>query len=169
MFRRRDEIRRRLENVIEKFRQQSAVSPETAKTPEELGLPPRFQEAMKRRLGRSGIFVEVNGKYYLDEERLKQIQEQRLKIGSGSNAEGGWKRAEKPGWSRYIGILLMLPIGLIVAIALFYLLVFSGVSFFPGEFLIILTIVMVVVAVIRILFWRSRRRHWHEQWGRNTS
>jgi len=27
---------------------------------------------MKRRLGRSGILVEVNGRYYLSEERLKQ-------------------------------------------------------------------------------------------------
>jgi hypothetical protein len=36
-----------------------------------------FQEAMKRRLGRSGIFVEVDGKYYLNEERLKEIEEQR--------------------------------------------------------------------------------------------
>ncbi|MGD0330211.1 MAG: hypothetical protein ABSB40_07150 [Nitrososphaeria archaeon] len=32
---------------------------------------------MKRRLGRSGIFVEVNGKYYLSEERLKQVEEWR--------------------------------------------------------------------------------------------
>jgi hypothetical protein len=44
-------------------------------TAQELGLPPSFEEAMKRRLGRSGIFVEVNGKYYLSEERLKQIEE----------------------------------------------------------------------------------------------
>jgi len=74
MFRRRDEIRKRLEDVIAKFRQKGAVSPERAMTPEELSLPPRFREAMKRRLGRSGIFVEVNGKYYLSEERLKEIR-----------------------------------------------------------------------------------------------
>ncbi|MEM3673726.1 MAG: hypothetical protein QW468_05865 [Candidatus Bathyarchaeia archaeon] len=30
---------------------------------------------MRGRLGRSGIFVEVDGKYYLSEERLKQIKE----------------------------------------------------------------------------------------------
>jgi hypothetical protein len=44
-------------------------------TAEELNLPPRFDVAMKRRLGRLGVFVEVNGKYYLSEERLKQIEE----------------------------------------------------------------------------------------------
>jgi hypothetical protein len=77
MFGRREEIRKWLSEIIEKFRQKGAVSPDKAMTPEELGLPPGFQEAMKRRLGRSGIFVEVNGKYYLNEERLKEIEEQR--------------------------------------------------------------------------------------------
>jgi hypothetical protein len=32
---------------------------------------------MKRRLGQLGVFVEVNGKYYLSEERLKEVKEQR--------------------------------------------------------------------------------------------
>jgi hypothetical protein len=162
MLRGGGEIRRRIMEVVEKFREKGALSPEKALTAQELGLPPRFEQAMHRRLGQLRIFVEVNGKYYLDEERLRQIQEQRLKAGYRSNLEG-WNRDETHRWSRYVGILLMLPIGLIVSLALFYLLVFSGVSFFPGEFLIILTIVMVVVAVIRILFWRSRRRYWRER------
>jgi hypothetical protein len=148
MTRNREEIRRRILEVVEKFREKGALSPEKAMTAQELGLPPWFEHAMHRRLGRLGIFVEVNGKYYLDEERLRQVQ--------------GFlrKRNKTHSWSRYAGVLLMLPIGLIISLALFYLLVFSGVSFFPGEFLIILTIVMVVVAVVRILFWRSRRRYW---------
>jgi hypothetical protein len=157
------EIRRRIMEAVEKFRIKGALSPEKALTAQELGLPPQFEQAMHRRLGQLRIFVEVNGKYYLDEERLKQIQEQPFKAESRSNSEG-WNRDGTHSWSRYAGILLMLPIGLIVSLALFYLLVFSGVSFFPGEFLIILTIVMVVVAVIRILFWRSRRRYWRERW-----
>jgi high-affinity Fe2+/Pb2+ permease len=90
-----------------------------------------------------------------------------MKIGS-ENYKSRYFKAEYRGrthsWSRYLWVLLMLPIGLIVSLAIFYLLVFSGVSFFPGEFLIILTIVMVVVAVIRILYWRSRRRYWPGQW-----
>jgi hypothetical protein len=77
MFRRRDQIRRWLLEVIEKFRQKGAISPDKAMTIDKLGLPPRFEEAMKKRLGRLGIFVEVNGKYYLSEERLRQIEEQR--------------------------------------------------------------------------------------------
>jgi hypothetical protein len=70
MFGRREEIRKWLSEIIEKFRQKGAVSPDKPMTAEELGLPPIFQEAMKRRLGRSGIFVEVNGKYYLTRHRL---------------------------------------------------------------------------------------------------
>ena len=69
------EVRRQLLAIIERFRQRGAVSPEKAMTTEELGLPPKFEEAMRRRLGRLGIFVEVNGKYYLPEERLKQLEE----------------------------------------------------------------------------------------------
>jgi hypothetical protein len=76
MFRRRAEIRERLVELIAKFRQKGALSPEKALTAEELGLPPEFKERMKRRLGQLGVFVEVNGKYYLSEQRLKEVQEQ---------------------------------------------------------------------------------------------
>lgn len=77
MFRQRDEIRKRIYEVIQIFRQKGATSPEKAVTAQELSLPPRFKEVMKRRLGRLGIFVEVDGKYYLSEERLKQFEERR--------------------------------------------------------------------------------------------
>ena len=53
-----------------------AISPDKAMTMEGLGLPPKFKELMERRLGRLGVFVEVNDKYYLSEERLKEIKEQ---------------------------------------------------------------------------------------------
>jgi hypothetical protein len=75
MFERREEHAR---EIVEKFRQKGATSPDKAMTPQELDLPPRFEESMKRRLGRSGVFVEVNGKYYLSEERLKQIEQRRV-------------------------------------------------------------------------------------------
>jgi hypothetical protein len=77
MFKNREEIRRRLIEIVEKFRQKGATTPEKALTPQELGLPFRFEEAMHRRLEQTGIFFEVNGKYYLNEERLKQLQERR--------------------------------------------------------------------------------------------
>jgi lipoate-protein ligase A len=75
MFRRRAEIREHLLELIEKFRAKGALSPEKAMTAEELGLPSEFKERMKRHLGQLGVFVEVNGKYYLSEERLKEVKE----------------------------------------------------------------------------------------------
>ncbi len=78
MFQRRTEIRKRLLRLIEKFREKGAVSSDKAMSIEELNLPPKFKELMKGRLGRLGIFVEVDGKYYLSEERLKEVKEQHL-------------------------------------------------------------------------------------------
>lgn len=72
---RREEIRQRLTELVARFREKGATTPEKAMTLQELELPPRFEQAMHRRLGRTGIFVEVNGKYYLSEERLKEVQE----------------------------------------------------------------------------------------------
>ncbi len=43
-------------------------------TAKDLGLPPRFDEAMHRRLGRTGIFLEVNGRYYLSKQRLAEAK-----------------------------------------------------------------------------------------------
>jgi hypothetical protein len=166
MFRGREERRRRLQAVIERFRQKGATSPEKAMTIQELGLPPRFEEAMHRKLGQSGIFVAVDGKYYLNEERLKQIQEHRAEAGSGSSEGSGWSRAASPTWSRVVGILLMLPIGIIVVLVLFYLVAFRG-GFFPGELLIVFVVIFLGLAVARLLFWRSRRRYWREHWGEN--
>ncbi|HVB95847.1 MAG TPA: hypothetical protein VND41_04515 [Nitrososphaerales archaeon] len=63
--------RRMIQGIIARFREKGATSPEKAMTSQELGLPPRFEEAMKRRLGATGVFVDVGGKYYLDEAKLK--------------------------------------------------------------------------------------------------
>ena len=75
MFKQRQDIVEILIEVVDKFRKKDATSPDKAVTAEELGLPWQFKEAMNRRLGQLGIFVEVNCKYYLAEERLKEVQE----------------------------------------------------------------------------------------------
>jgi hypothetical protein len=158
VFRNQEEMRRRLIEIVDKFRQKGATSPEKALTPTELGLPPRFEQAMHRRLGQTGLFVEVNGKYYLNEERLKQIQERaKARPGRGSYSRGG-----SPTWMRVAGILLMLPIGLIVAAVLFYFVAFRGDGYFPGEFLIVFVVIFVGLALARMLLWRSRRKYWRE-------
>jgi hypothetical protein len=73
----------RLRWIVERFKEKGATSADKAMTIEELGLPPRFEQAMHRRLGATGIFVEVNGKYYLDEAKLQQVQQQRRATGGG--------------------------------------------------------------------------------------
>ena len=76
LFRRRGMIRERLLRIIKIFRERGAISPEGAMTLDELGLPPKFQRLMNGRLSQSGIFLKVNGKYYLSEEQVKRIEEQ---------------------------------------------------------------------------------------------
>jgi hypothetical protein len=148
MFRNPEQIRQRLQEIAEKFRQKGATSPERALTIQELEPPPRFEQAMNRRLGQSGIFVETNGKYYLNEERLKQIQEQRSKMAFQG---GGWNQGHST-WYRAIGILLLLPIGIIVAVALFFIFGFNG-GYGHGEYLILLLVVLLIVFVARFVFW----------------
>jgi len=77
MLMERIEARGGLLKLVEKFREKGATSPDRAMTLEELGLPPRFKHLIQGRLGKLGIFVEKDGKYYLSEERLKQLKEQR--------------------------------------------------------------------------------------------
>jgi len=85
MFGKRATFRERLFQIIQLFRQKGATSNDKTMTIEELGLPPRFEELMKGRLGQSGIFVESNGRYYLSEERLKEVQE---RIAARRNIDG---------------------------------------------------------------------------------
>ncbi|MGQ9597081.1 MAG: hypothetical protein ACUVQY_00450 [Thermoproteota archaeon] len=73
----RAEARRRLLELVEKFREKGAMSPDRAMTPEELGLPPWFKHLIRGRLGRLGIFLEKDGKYYLSEEQLARLEERR--------------------------------------------------------------------------------------------
>jgi len=68
-------FRQRIEEIAAKFREKGATSAANAMTAQELGLPPRFEQAMGRRLGRTGVFVAVGGKYYLDEARFQEFQQ----------------------------------------------------------------------------------------------
>jgi len=163
VFNDREAMRRRLAELVERFRQKGATSPEKAMTTQELGLPPRFEDAMHRRLGASGIFVAINGKYYLNEERLKQIQEQRARLGSNNPNHAGMNRQRPPSWLRFIGFLLILPIGIIIIAAAFFYIAYSGGSYYPGELLVIAVIVVLALWAARLLFWRSRRRYSRDQ------
>ena len=62
----------RIRQVIKTFQMKGAISPETALTAQELGLSRLFVRIMKRRKGRTRIFVEVNGRYYLNQKALQE-------------------------------------------------------------------------------------------------
>ena len=60
--------------AVEKFRTKEVINPEKAMTAKDLGLPERFEEAMKRHLGELGSFAQIDGKYYLDEKELGELK-----------------------------------------------------------------------------------------------
>lgn len=70
------EIKEMVYKEIEKFRQNGAISPEKAMSVEELGLSPKFKTFLRSSPRLFGIFVKVDNKYYLSEERLKKIEEE---------------------------------------------------------------------------------------------
>ncbi|HYB79275.1 MAG TPA: carboxypeptidase-like regulatory domain-containing protein [Thermoplasmata archaeon] len=64
----------RIREIVKTFQEKGAVSPETALTAQELGLSRMFVRIMKRRRGQTRVFVEINGKYYLDENALREMK-----------------------------------------------------------------------------------------------
>jgi hypothetical protein len=73
MFRRREEIRERLTEIIAQFKQK-ALPPQKKTDCPGTWAASTLKQAIHRRLGQSGIFVEVNEKYYLSEERLNRFR-----------------------------------------------------------------------------------------------
>jgi hypothetical protein len=100
-----------IQGIIARFREKGATSPEKAMTAQELGLPSRFEEAMKRHLGATGIFVDVGGKYYLDEAKLKQVQEERRRAG-GRGGGGGMGGGRGPSGSVFALRIARMVVGL---------------------------------------------------------
>lgn len=73
-----------------------------------------------------------------------------------------------PARYRIAGTLLMLPIGLIAALILVYVLAYRG-GYYPGEFLLAFAAIFAVLFLFRVWFWRSRRRYWRQRWDGNEA
>jgi hypothetical protein len=154
MFERRERVQKWFNDIVEKFRQKGAVSPDKAMTAEELGLPPRFQEAMKRRLGRLGVFVEVNGKYYLSEERLKQMEELRYTRGAAWNQR-----------NRVMTLRLFQLVTIVLFMALFLANLFIQ-SWGLRIVSVVVLAVWLVIAILQIYYLsRLRKRYSNQQVG----
>jgi DNA-binding PadR family transcriptional regulator len=76
MFGRFAELKEMVLREVEKFRQKGALTPETAMSIEDLGLSPKFRMFLRGSPRLLGVFVKVDNKYYLSEERLKEIEKQ---------------------------------------------------------------------------------------------
>jgi len=76
MFDHFGEMKEMIFREIEKFRQNGAVSPDHAMSIENLGLSPKFENFLENSPRLFGILVKVDNKYYLSEERLKNIEKQ---------------------------------------------------------------------------------------------
>jgi len=68
-------VERRLEEVLSIFREKGATSPEKALSPEELGLPSVVKYFIRSPMGSQLPFVEVDGKFYLSEEKVPRLHE----------------------------------------------------------------------------------------------
>ena len=64
----------RIREIIERFKAKGAISPETALSAKELELSRLFVRIMNRRRGRTRVFIEVNGKYYLNQDALRETK-----------------------------------------------------------------------------------------------
>jgi hypothetical protein len=150
--------------IVQRFKEKGATSPDKAMTAEELGLPPKFEEAMHRRLGATGIFVEVSGKYYLDEAKLQQVEEQRRAMGGGGMGGGGWGQG---GSMLALGIARR-TIGIIVI-----LLVITNILVVRSLDVSILVAallgVWVVLSVYQLMRLSRRRKRWSSGTGGNFS
>jgi hypothetical protein len=174
MFRPPGGLRRVVGDFASRFRAKGATSPDTAMTPQELGLPPRFEEAMKRRLGATGIFVEVDGtgKYYLDEARLQQIQQQRAARGwrDGAGGVGGGV-----GWASRGTMIALRMVRMVIGLAV-VVLVLSNILFVESTALRLvilgLAALWVVLTVFQLYYLsrgRSRRANAGRPWVTSSS
>lgn len=140
-----------IQGIIARFREKGATSPEKAMTVQELGLPPRFEEAMKRRLGATGIFVEVGGKYYLDEAKLKQVQEERR--------AGGWGGGRGP-WGSMLALRMARMVVGLAAVVLALSNIFVLRSLYVSLSVLGLVVLWIVLTVFQLFYLSRARRRW---------
>jgi len=137
-----------VQRLVQRFREKGATSSARAMTLQELGLHERFEQAMKRRLGQTGIFVDVGGKYYLNEEGLKSFEQRRLS--GGYRGTGGQRR-------NAFGLRILRMILGMSIILLFLVNFFEGRSLDIWYLIVVLAIAWICVTVVQI-FSMTRNR-----------
>jgi DNA-binding PadR family transcriptional regulator len=70
------DMRRRLKDTIKLFREKGAISKKSALTLKQLGLASMFKLIVQSPIGEDLPFVQVGKKFYLDEKRAKELEDQ---------------------------------------------------------------------------------------------
>jgi hypothetical protein len=141
-----------IQGIVARFREKGATSPEKAMTAQELGLPPRFEEAMKRRLGATGIFVDVGGRYYLDEAKLKQVQEERR--------AGGWNESVRVSWGSMVALRMARMVVGIAVVLLILSNIFIARSMYVSLAVLGLLVLFLVLTVLQLYYLSKARSRW---------
>jgi len=100
------DMRERLRQTIDLFKQKGAISRENALPLDELGLPSVFEYFMDSPMGERLPFQEVDGKYYLDEDGVDEYKEAAFPIPPMTRWAKQTARVPK-GYLRYRVLLLL--------------------------------------------------------------
>ena len=110
---------------------------------------------MHRRLGQTGIFVEVNGKYYLDETRLAQVNQ------SGFAGRGGGMSGARQSTRETLFGLRIARLCIAIVLALLFI---GNLFYFhsPLTWYVIgaLLVLVVVISILQIYYVSRMRRMW---------
>ncbi len=139
-----------MQALAQKFREKGATSPDKAMTAQELGLGPRFEEAMKRRLGQTGIFVDTGGKYCLNEARLQEFAQRRQGMGDG------YGRRQNPRRSMATIRIVQMSLGILV----FVLIIINWLTGRSYDLWLVIVALMVawIVLALYSIYYLSRAR-----------
>lgn len=160
MFRQPGGFRQRIENLAQKFREKGATSPERAMTVQDLGLPPMFERAMQRRLGQTGIFVQVGDKYYLNEARLAEVEQRRQgQMGGGMRGGMGGIRQN----ILTIRIIRMIVVVITIALVVYNILTARRADIW--EVIVILFVVWIALTIFQIYYLAEARSRRRNQWA----
>ncbi|HYB07131.1 MAG TPA: hypothetical protein VEB87_03130 [Nitrososphaerales archaeon] len=151
MQRNRGRWRQWIETLAQKFRERGATSPDKALTARELGVHEMFQKAMKERLGQTGIFVEIGGKYYMNEQRLREF-EQRWQGAGARNY--GFGRARR----NWFAIRMFRMILGVIILTLVLVNFFTSRSLDLWYLIVVLIVLWIGVSIVQI-FYLARRTY----------
>ena len=95
-------MQRRLKDTIALFREKGAVTKKSALTLKQLGLPSMFKLIIQSPIGEDLPFLQVGKKFYLDEKRAKELEDQGMRFPSGPFRKWAMHTSRVPrGYLRY--------------------------------------------------------------------